>query len=152
MKKRPGYEKYKEEIISLYKEGLSGKQISEKLPLSCDLIWEGLRVWGLMKSRRDKIREEIVYSDPEAWRMTNKDGYENKEIVKTSETARFFTVRRIGSILSELGFDQKRRGGSSGNYQRKATIKKIKEKANTLNIQIDDIEKEKTKKKDFFNV
>jgi len=99
-----------------------------------------------------KIREEIVYSDPEAWRMTNKDGYENKEIVKTSETARFFTVRRIGSILSELGFDQKRRGGSSGNYQRKATIKKIKEKANTLNIQIDDIEKEKTKKKDFFNV
>lgn len=90
------------------------------------------------------IRKEIIFSDPEAWKIKSNDGVEDKVIIRSSETSKFFSTRRIGSILSELGFDQKRRKPGTGNYQRKATLSKIKQKANTLNIQLDDIEKEKS--------
>lgn len=94
------------------------------------------------------IRQKILFSDPEAWKLTTKDGIEEKVILRSSETASFFTTRRIGAILSEMGFNQKKRKSGSGNYQRKAPLKKIKVKANTLNIQLDDIDKEKHRMKE----
>lgn len=82
------------------------------------------------------IRKKIIFNDPEAWRLTEKKGYEEKEIIKTSETAKFYTCRRIGSILTDLGFNEKRQ--VKGQYQRKTDIKLIEKKAKVMNIPIED--------------
>jgi len=82
------------------------------------------------------IREKIIFNDTEAWRLTEKNGYEEKEIIKTSETAKFYTGRRIGSILTDLGFNEKRQ--VKGQYQRKTDIKLIEKKAKVMNIPIED--------------
>lgn len=82
------------------------------------------------------IRKKIIFNDPEAWRLTEKQGYEDKEIIKTSETAKYYTGRRIGSILVDLGFESKRQ--LKGQYQRKIDINSIEKKAKVLNIPIED--------------
>ncbi len=82
------------------------------------------------------IRKKIIFNDPEAWKLTNKNGYEDKEIIKTSETAKYYTGRRIGSILVDLGFESKRQ--IKGQYQRKIDIKLIEKRAKILNVPIDD--------------
>jgi len=82
------------------------------------------------------IRRKIIFNDPEAWRLTQKEGYEEKEIKTTSETAKFYSGRRIGSFLTDLGFEQKRQ--VKGQYQRKMDLKIIEKKAKVLNIPIED--------------
>ncbi len=84
------------------------------------------------------IRKKIIFNDPEAWRLIEKQGqgYEDKEIIKTSETAKSYTERRIGSILVDLGFESKRQ--IKGQYQRKIDIKLIEKRAKILNIPIED--------------
>ncbi len=89
------------------------------------------------------VRRKIIFDDSEAWRITKIGGFEEKEIIKTSETAKYYTERKIGAILTDLGFEQKRRSG--GKFQRRISIKKIESKANTLNVSIKDIEEEKPK-------
>jgi len=87
------------------------------------------------------IRKKIIFNDPEAWKLIDKKGYEEKEIIKTSETAKSYTERRIGSILVDLGFESKRQ--IKGQYQRKIDINSIEKRAKILNIPIDDaIDKE----------
>ena len=87
------------------------------------------------------VRKKIIFNDPEAWRLTERKGYEEKEIIKTSETSKYYSERKVGSILTDLGFDEKRQ--CKGLYQRKVDIKTIEKKAKVLNIQIDDaIDKE----------
>jgi hypothetical protein len=105
----------------------------QSLQQNQDEFWIGLQ----------DVRTNIIFDDPEAWRITNKSGYEDKEIIKTSETAKYYTERKIGAILTALGFEQKRR--EKGKYQRKVSIKKIESKANTLNIAIKDLKEEKPK-------
>jgi hypothetical protein len=83
------------------------------------------------------IRQKICHDDPEAWRISTTGGFESKEIIKTSETAKFYTERRIGSILDSLGFDIRKRG-TGGPFERKIQIGKITQKAKILNISIED--------------
>lgn len=124
-------------LRALYSEAIEQNMIKEKDEFDVELY---------------AIRRKIIFDDPDAWKVKNSDGYEEKVIVRSSETAQFFTTRRIGAILSKLGFDRKKRKPGTGNYQRIVSTKKIKEKANTLNIQIEDIEKEKQREGGFFNV
>ena len=82
------------------------------------------------------IRKKIIFNDPEAWKLVDKNNYEEKEIIKTSETAKYYNGRKIGSLLIDLGFEKKRQ--LKGQYQRKIDIKLIEKKAKVLNIPIDD--------------
>lgn len=89
-----------------------------------------------------EIRLKIIYEDPEAWRLRivksdkGDSVIEEKEIIKSSETARFFTPKKIGAVLSKMGFKEKKR--SNNGYKRKINIERLKDKATTLNIAVED--------------
>lgn len=135
-----------EDLISFIKDYLEKlKQETLDQPISVVLRSLYATCYEEYKKNEDKkefwintkdVRKKIIFNDPEAWRIVERKEYEEKEIIKTSETAKFYTDRKVGSILTDLGFDEKRQ--CKGLYQRKVDIKTIERKAKVLNIQIDD--------------
>lgn len=146
-----------EDLISFIKDYLEGlrqeitdQPIAVVLRAVYALCYEE---WEKDKSKDDfwiniqDIRNEIIFSDPEAWKLKGKEGFEDKEIIRTSGTAKYYTNVIIGFKLRDLGFEEKRHA-NKGN-QRKISLALLKKRAKILNIQIDDVIEEERYKKEF---
>jgi len=103
------------------------KKCNEKLKDE-DKIWINI----------NDIKDTIIFDDPEAWKMVKKGDYEDREIIRSNPTVKFYTSKKIGSILDKNGFSKKRR--NKGRYQRLISGKKLEIKAKTLNIDFTDID------------
>ena len=139
-------EEFKELVsfIKDYLEGLKKEIVDQPIAVVLRAVYAlCYEEWKKNKAKDEfwiniqDIREEIIFNDPEAWRIKGKEGFEKKEIIRTSDTAKGYTNIKIGFRLRDLGFEEKR-PVNKGN-QRKIIFKLLKERAKILNIQIDDI-------------